>query len=602
MSFLKKLKRLTKRENLVNTVVFGASLFILVVAFQNCGDSKSLRIVGEPQPYPVGTVSPSGTESPTGTPSPTPSGTEQDFPATLTDTASAVSDTLPFYVNPTPTIQVSDVQPADLVQIFTASDCRASSTVSLQATVSDDATTVDITTNTLQFGVLYNFYVQVTQGQSEPVCENTNIKYVLYRALAVGSSHVCHLSTAGQVKCWGANQHGQLGQNDTNDRGGNSGDMAALNPIDLGTDRKAKVIATGAAHTCGLLDDHSVKCWGWNGHGELGQDGTVKHGSGESNAKTVAELPPINLGEGLTAKSLTAGDHHTCVLLDDDSVKCFGNNDRGQLGQDDTVLRGGNSGDMAALNPIDLGSDDTGGTTVAYTAKAISADGNHTCAILNNDTLKCWGANGQGQLGQNDTDDRGENSGDMAALTSIDLGAGRLIKSVSTGHAHTCAILDNDEAKCWGWNGHGELGQDDTAKHGSGNSGTKTVATLSGIDLGSGRTAQMVSAGDHHTCVVLDDNSAKCFGNNDKGQLGQNDTNLRGGNSGDMASLNAMNFGTNRTVQSIYTGTQITCAILDLDEVKCFGHNNKGQLGQDDTDDRGHSTSQSIDAINPINL
>ena len=601
MSFFKKLKRFKKKENLVNTIAFGASLFVLMVAFQNCGGPNSSRppsVGGSPTTSTI--PSPSGTESPSGTPSPTPPDTGS-FTSTLTDD-SPISDTLPFYVNPTPMIQVSGVQSADLVQIFTTSDCRASSAVSLQATVSDDATTVDITTTTLQFGVLYNFYVQVTQGESEPVCENTNIKYVLYKALAVGSSHVCHLSKTGQVKCWGANQKGQLGQNDTTDRGGNDGDMADLTSVDLGTDRKAKVIATGAAHTCSLLDDHTVKCWGWNGHGELGQDDTTEHGSGKSNAKAVADLPVINLGEGRTAKSLTAGDHHTCVLLDDDSVKCFGRNNRGQLGQDDTNDRGGNDGDMAALTPVDLGTDDTGDIAVAHTARAISADGDHTCAILDNDTLKCWGWNGQGQLGQDDTDDRGGNTGDMASLSSVDLGTDRLAKAVSVGHAHTCAILDNDETKCWGWNGHGELGQGDTVRHGSGSSGAKSVMDLPSINLGSDRVAQIVSAGDHHTCVVLDDQSAKCFGNNDKGQLGQNDTILRGSNSGDMGSLNAMNFGTDRTVQLIATGTQITCAVLDGDEVKCFGHNNKGQLGQDDTEDRGHSTSKSLDTINAINL
>ena len=98
------------------------------------------------------------------------------------------------------------------------------------------------------------------------------------------------------------------------------------------------------------------------------------------------------------------------------------------------------------------------------------------------------------------------------ALPAVDLGPGRTAKMISAGYAHTCAVLDDDSVKCWGINNYGQLGYGDTARRGDdlGEMGD----ALDAVDLGTGRTAKMISAGKLHTCAVLDDDKVKCWGDN----------------------------------------------------------------------------------------
>ena len=117
-------------------------------------------------------------------------------------------------------------------------------------------------------------------------------------------------------------------------------------------------------------------------------------------------LPAVDLGSGKTAKAIAAGDSHTCVILDNSSVKCWGANASGQQGLGDTDNRGDNSSEMGDNLPVvDLGT--------GRTAKAIAAGSDHTCAILDNASIKCWGANASGQLGLGDIDNRGDGSNQM---------------------------------------------------------------------------------------------------------------------------------------------------------------------------------------------
>ena len=101
---------------------------------------------------------------------------------------------------------------------------------------------------------------------------------------------------------------------------------------------------------------------------------------------------------------------------------------------------------VSDLPAVDLG--------MGRTARMIFAGGNNTCAILDNGELKCWGSNDSGQLGLGlgDMDHRGDEPNEMAMLPAIDLGSGRTARMIAVGSAHTCAILDNDELKCWGAN------------------------------------------------------------------------------------------------------------------------------------------------------
>ena len=210
---------------------------------------------------------------------------------------------------------------------------------------------------------------------------------------------------------------------------------------------------------------------------------------------------------------------------------------------------------------------ETGGSSFAYANNKVSASGHLTCAILDNGDLKCWGDNQFGQLGD------GSNTNTNApSSTAIDLGIGRTAVSVVSGDWHTCAILDNDDMKCWGTGTNGRLGNGGTSDK------TTPVATNT---LGSGRTAVDISAGAAHTCAVLDNGDLKCWGSDAYGQLG---TGQGYGYSG-----TAIDLGTGRTAVAVSAGSFHSCAILDNGEAKCWGWNDRGQLG-----DGGSNTNQGL--------
>lgn len=395
------------------------------------------------------------------------------------------------------------------------------------------------------------------------------------KAVSTSNGSTCAIITDGSLKCWGNNQYGQLGYDDTVNRGGNTGDLGRLSAVNLGLGRTATAVSVGDSHTCAILDNGKLKCWGYNQYGQLGYD---QYGVNlGANPGDMAALGYVYLGMGRTVNAVSVGGDHTCVILDNGKVKCWGVNAHGALGYDNFVWRGSSAGDMAALGYVDLGA--------GRTAVSVSLGSGISCAVLDTGDLKCWGSNDYGQLGTDNKTWVGGRSGDMAALNPINLGAGRTARAVATNGGTTCAILDTKALKCWGLNTVGQLGYEDFVDKG-GNRGD--MAALATVNLGVGRTAIAVSVA-NPTCVVLDNKSLKCWGDNTKGGLGQDDTINRGGNAGDMAALAAVNLGTSRTAKTVETGGTNTCAILDNNRLKCWGSNASGQLGQNDTLPRGGS-------------
>ncbi|MEA2699484.1 MAG: hypothetical protein QOI66_3755, partial [Myxococcales bacterium] len=227
-------------------------------------------------------------------------------------------------------------------------------------------------------------------------------------AIAAGAFHSCALLTSGGVKCWGDNEYGQLGQGDLHNRGG-PGEMGdQLPPVELGGPEKATAIAAGAFHSCALLVDGTVKCWGANIAGQLGIGSTDNKGG--NGADLGDGLAAATLGNGRLAIAIATGGAHTCALFEDGTVKCWGAGLFGQLGNGSTHGVGGAVAPVLrdAL-PINLG---TMGE-VAIAASAISAGANHTCALLATGDLKCWGLNNVGQLGQESTVTLGDDPAEM---------------------------------------------------------------------------------------------------------------------------------------------------------------------------------------------
>jgi len=280
-------------------------------------------------------------------------------------------------------------------------------------------------------------------------------------AIAVGGAHNCAFVNDGSVKCWGYDNYGQLGLGDTNPRGDGAGEVGDdLAPLNLGTGKAILFITAGKNHTCALLNGGSVKCWGFNKSGQLGLGDT--NDRGDEPGEMGDALPLLDLGTGKTATAISAGAYHTCVLLDDGSVKCWGYNGAGQLGLGDLDWRGDGPGEMGdALPTVNLGT--------GKTAAAIAAGASHTCVLLNDGSVKCWGYNDYGQLGLGNQNERGDGPGEMGdALPTVNLGTGKTATAIAAGYAHTCALLNDGSVKCWGRNDSGQLGLGDTDDRGDG--------------------------------------------------------------------------------------------------------------------------------------
>ena len=357
------------------------------------------------------------------------------------------------------------------------------------------------------------------------------------RAIAVGSAHSCALLDNFTVKCWGRSTYGQLGYGDTVSRGDGAGEMAALVAIDFGADRTATAIAVGSLHSCALLDNSAVKCWGRNQYGQLGYGDTDSRGDGAGEMGVA--LPAIDFGTGRTARAIAAGKYFTCALLDNFAVTCWGANTGGQLGLGDTTDRTS----PTALTAIDFGS--------GRTARALSAGDDHVCAILDDGALKCWGAASSGALGSGATTDIGNEPGEMgSALAAVSLSTSETAIAVSAGKSHSCALLSNNTLKCFGNGADGRLGQNSQTT--LGDSPSEMGTALPAINLGTGRTALAVSAGAEHTCALLDNAALKCWGSGDSGRRGSSNMSNVGGSSGDMAALAAVNLGTD-TIMNVAT-------------------------------------------------
>ncbi|WP_413943337.1 RCC1 domain-containing protein [Bdellovibrio sp. HCB-162] len=409
-----------------------------------------------------------------------------------------------------------------------------------------------------------------------------------------GQNHTCVLLDNSAVKCWGGNATGQLGTGSTANLGDGTGEMGdSLPSVNLGTNRTAVQIVAGGSHTCALLDNSTVKCWGYNLRGQLGQGHT--NNIGEAPGQMGDSLPAVDLGTGRTARQIAAGNNHTCALLDNYTVKCWGLNSMGHLGQGHANNIGDGAGEMGdALPAVNLGT--------GRTALQIATGSDHTCAILDNSTVKCWGYNNNGQLGQGSTGSIGASAGSMGdALPAINLGTGRTALQVAAGNNHTCAILDNFSVKCWGNNSNGNLGIGNVTVMGDG--AGEMGDALPAADLGTNRKAMQISVGGNHTCALLDNSTVKCWGYNGNGRLGLGHTNTLGDGAGEMGdALSVVDLGTGRTALQVSAGINHTCALLDNSTVKCWGFNGWGQLGQSNMNYLGDGPGEMGDALTAIKL
>jgi alpha-tubulin suppressor-like RCC1 family protein len=237
-------------------------------------------------------------------------------------------------------------------------------------------------------------------------------------AIAARGEHTCALIT-DRVKCWGANFNGQLGDGTTTSSGV---------PVDVaGLTSAVIAIAAGGEHTCAVATGGGVKCWGWNGAGQLGI-GTTTDSS--------IPVDVVGLASGVTA--IAAGGRHTCALMTAGGVKCWGYDEFGQLGDGTTI-------DSAM--PVDV-------AWLTSSVEAITSGGNFTCALRTAGMVTCWGIDLTGQLAGGATFDS------AVPVDVVGLASG--VTAIVAGYYHICAITREGRVTCWGGNDSGQLGNGTT--------------------------------------------------------------------------------------------------------------------------------------------
>lgn len=327
--------------------------------------------------------------------------------------------------------------------------------------------------------------------------------------VSAGGAHTCALLDGGSIACFGQNASGQLGLDDRLNRGGNAGDLGdALATVDFGVERTAVAVSAGGRHTCALFDDGQVVCFGANEAGQLGRSAPA----GMNSSAVDTPWTPVPLGRDARAIQIDAGEAHNCALLAGGSVACWGSDEWGQLGTGGLAAEQNESGGLPAA-----------ALPEGVTAVQVSAGGDHSCALLSDASIVCWGSNAAGQLGIA----TGEQPAG-AELHRVDLGQAESALAVSAGAHHTCALLADRRVRCWGANHFGTLGLG-TRGGGLGNAPGE-LDDLPPVDLGHGGTAALATtlgAGTDFSCVALG-RAVQCFGANGRGQLGVGDTEPRG--------------------------------------------------------------------------
>ncbi|KIG17854.1 hypothetical protein DB30_02477 [Enhygromyxa salina] len=284
--------------------------------------------------------------------------------------------------------------------------------------------------------------------------------------ISSGAGHNCARLDSGDVRCWGYNPNGQLGIGTTTNIGDDEPASVAglvyLGPNDIA------LVAAGAQHTCAVTIADDLFCWGQNNSGQLGYGSVTKLGDDEpANSNGSVDVYPASLPGNTSIVQLALGGGHTCALFSTGDVLCWGNGSRGQLGQGNIQNWGDELNEVPAdLTPIDLGG----------AATAISAGDSFSCALLDNGDVRCWGRNADGQLGLGVAGDIGDNEL-PTAVDPIDLGGPAI--SISSGNLHSCAVLEDYSVVCWGYGSTGSLGYGNTNNIGD----NETPASAGAIDL-----------------------------------------------------------------------------------------------------------------------
>ncbi|MGB2695843.1 MAG: flexitail domain-containing putative surface protein [Dehalococcoidia bacterium] len=358
--------------------------------------------------------------------------------------------------------------------------------------------------------------------------------------VAAGGAHTCAVKIDASLQCWGYNGHGQLGD----------GTLANHpTPEDvLGLGSGVTTVAAGGTHTCAITMAAGLKCWGEN-YGRLGNGTTTMNSS--------IPVDVVGLGSGVAAIAL--GGYHTCALTTTGAAKCWGSNEYGQVGDGTSGI--GNNVRSTPMDVVGLDSD----------IAALTAGFLHTCALTADGGVKCWGRNDSGQLGD------GSMTDSNVPVDVLGLASG--VVAISAGGYYTCALTTAGGVTCWGNNQYGQLGN-----------GTMTSSALP-VDVAGlqGDVTAVSGAYYFHACALTTDGDVMCWGRNHFGQLG-NDT-----YADSSTPVSVVGLGSDDVVSLVGGGHQ-NCVLLTSSSVRCWGSNTAGELGDGSTTSR----SSPVTVLTPV--
>jgi alpha-tubulin suppressor-like RCC1 family protein len=347
----------------------------------------------------------------------------------------------------------------------------------------------------------------------------------------------CGLYNTNQAYCWGYNGFGQLGNNST----GQSNIPVAVNTAGVLAGKTVRQLSVGDSHACAIASDGNGYCWGRNESGQLG-----KVVANQSIIPVAVDISGALAGKTLLAISASSGT--TCAIASDGNGYCWGLGTSGQLGNN------------ALLNSTAPVAVDTTGVLAGKTLTSISVGDTNVCAVASDGNAYCWGANAN-KLGNNS----GTASKVPVAVTNTGALAGKTIKKLSTGFLNTCVIASDNLVYCWGSNASGQMG--------SAASGT-VPAAVDATGVLAGKTILDVSVGTSHACVIASDGNSYCWGN-PGGALGYNSSTL----SAVPVATQTSGVLAGKTLLSIDSGYQRTCAIASDYQKYCWGSNSSDPFG-----------------------
>lgn len=396
-------------------------------------------------------------------------------------------------------------------------------------------------------------------------CQDTSIA-----AFDAGDYVTCVAFASGKLRCWGAGFGGQLGNGDVEGLGDS---LKELPVADIAVGGSVNEVIVGASSVCALIELGNIKCWGYGAYGSLGY----------GNTDNILTPPMGAVKVGAVVKAIDAGGFgHVCTRAEDGLVRCWGSNVFGELARGDTENVGDEPGEMppAAIPGL------------SNIVKLSAGGGTHTCAVRDDDTLRCWGTNDFGQLGLGNTVAYGNKPGETAPPKVNLKGA---VKSVAVGGGHTCALLSDDSVRCWGENSYGQLGYGH--KTGLGDNPNE-IESLSAVNIvKDGEKVIQIVAGWDHTCALLDTGSVRCWGRNTFGQLGRKHKDNIGD---DLSEMPPEDTGLGGNVKRLSASGEYTCALLDNNSLRCWGRNEYGQLGLGDTKNVGDDEFPSEVSVVPF--